>query len=326
MKLTHPIGHSLLFGKAGPGPTGNGSGSPYLRFAQVSDLHFTLNRRIGGREVLTPLIVERLIEHLNSLDLDFILFTGDLIHLPHYIADDLPSLVQRLSALQAPWHAVVGNHDIAGRYAADGRAFWLRTLQGRVGASDHTWYTLQPKPDVHFLVLDTTDHEGGPYTWTRGYVGSGQLEWLHSELARRREGLVILVMHHPIERPLPFEILSMIPNHRRRLLAVLQQSPQVQMVLSGHFHVSRIQVLGTARQIACPGLIEYPHAFRVFNLWCTAPGEFWCDLEWHRVAGIHPADTAYPGLLGGLVRPLVVAGRRGARQTRFRVQVPGTGA
>lgn len=322
MKLTQAIGHTMLFGRAGPVHGDHRSDRPYLRFAQVSDLHFTLNEGVGGREALSPCIVELLVDHLNTLDLDFILFTGDLIHLPRLIGTDLTALAGRLEALRAPWYPVVGNHDIAGQHTAEARAVWLRTFAGRIGNSRSTWYTVQARPDIRLLMLDTTDHEGGPYTWTQGYVGNQQMEWLRAELVQRPDQHVILVMHHPIERPLPIEHLSMIPEHRRRLHAMVNRFSQVRLILTGHFHVARIQQVGSAHQVACPGLIEYPHAFRIFSLRQTPAAGYWCDLEWQRLEGIDPADTAGPGLFGGLVRPLVVAGRRGARLRRFRVQLP----
>lgn len=317
-------GNKWLYGGTGPLTAAERLSQPYLRFAQVSDLHFTLNPRVGEREARSPLLVDQMIDHLNSLQLDFVVLTGDLIHLPRLIGDDLPALAQRLARLKAPWYPVVGNHDVAGSYAATGRAIWLKTFAGHLGDTGRTWFCLQPRPDVHLLALDTTDHEGGPYTWTRGYVGNEQLAWLEATLAERPNDLTILAMHHPIQMPLPLILLSMTPEHRRRLEQVLVRAPQVQLVISGHFHVSRIQTLASrAHQVACPGLIEYPHAFRVFTLQRGRPGEFWCDLEWHRLDEL-ASRTAIPGLFNGLVRPLLVAGRRGGRKRRFRVSVEGS--
>ena len=86
-----------------------------LRIAHVSDLH------IG--DLVTPRMLPRIVEAIDSLDADLIAVTGDLIDLS---MDPLDDVIDALQSLDAPlgMFLVPGNHD----YLDDGIAFVERVL------------------------------------------------------------------------------------------------------------------------------------------------------------------------------------------------------
>lgn len=73
------------------------------RIVQLSDLHIGTYRR-------DPRVVERIVEHVNSLDADLIVFTGDLVN---NSPDEMEPFVAILSRLQSRDGVVsiMGNHD-----------------------------------------------------------------------------------------------------------------------------------------------------------------------------------------------------------------------
>lgn len=72
------------------------------RIALVSDLHVGM----FAQESLT----QRVVDQLNSLDLDMVLFAGDRTYEPR--PGDLATLLGPLEDLQHTSYAVLGNHDV----------------------------------------------------------------------------------------------------------------------------------------------------------------------------------------------------------------------
>lgn len=80
-----------------------------FRIAQFSDLHI-------GSLVRTEREIGRIVDTLNSLDADLVVFTGDLVNIRH---TELDGRVMRLLAgIEAPTISVTGNHD-TGCYIKD---------------------------------------------------------------------------------------------------------------------------------------------------------------------------------------------------------------
>lgn len=80
-----------------------------LRIVQFSDLHV-------GTLVHPDRELNRLIDSINALHPDLILFTGDLVNIRS--SELTPAVLQKLGALAAPVYSVTGNHD-TGRYIKD---------------------------------------------------------------------------------------------------------------------------------------------------------------------------------------------------------------
>jgi hypothetical protein len=62
------------------------------------------------------------------------------------------------------------------------------------------------------------------------------------------------------------------------MLALLDQYPKVKLVLTGHHHQTKADLLGQRLHLACPALTVYPCAYRTLRL--TQPaGDGW-QIKW----------------------------------------------
>ncbi|HEY4417297.1 MAG TPA: metallophosphoesterase [Verrucomicrobiae bacterium] len=133
-----------------------GDGKTGVRFAHFSDIHYKGNHAYLQTVVAT----------INSLQPDFVCFTGDLIEQAAY----LPPTLEILSGLRAPLFGVPGNHDYWSRanfapiekcFAATGGA-WLLNAQrkiagGKINLIGSAGLTVagipNPSPDAKNILL-----------------------------------------------------------------------------------------------------------------------------------------------------------------------------
>ena len=176
-----------------------------LRFAIVSDGHF------GQPETNYLRFHEEMIEWLNrenkARGLDFVILNGDLIHdEPRF----LPKLQKVLEALEMPYYAVKGNHDMVTA------ATWNETW----GYEENHSFSHQ---GCTFL-LGTTSNEKGEYL-------CADLDWLRSELkAAAKKKAVFLFLHisqlgitrHGVDFP--------------EVSGILHESENLAAVFHGHDH------------------------------------------------------------------------------------------
>lgn len=188
----------------------------------------------------------RIIAHIS--DLHFGAVRGDLVrnlrealleHAPHVVAVS-GDLTQRartrqfaeatsfLASLPFPLLTVPGNHDIP-LYNIYRR--WTKPLAGyRHAVGDAA--TFYENGEVALVGLDTTK----PFGWKEGRFSKRRLGRLATILERIPESDIrIVVAHHPL------------PSHK---LAALTRTHRIDMVLTGHHHVGRhdvvAEILGTS--------------------------------------------------------------------------------
>jgi predicted phosphodiesterase len=86
--------------------------------------------------------VEESVEKLNSIDIDFVIFTGDSIHAPD---SDWPELKGIISEINVPVYFVAGNHDYQGTQAG---GYFLNEM------SEELYYSFNVGNDT-FIVLNS---------------------------------------------------------------------------------------------------------------------------------------------------------------------------
>jgi 3',5'-cyclic AMP phosphodiesterase CpdA len=107
--------------------------------------------------------------------------------------------------------------------------------------------------------------DGKPY----GEASPGSLAWLKNELeASAKARLVIVVTHQLLLPTTPLDTtpewsLWMVKNHFV-VRELLEQFPNVRMVISGHHHASRVETVNNITYVADPAIVTYPCAFRLF--------------------------------------------------------------
>lgn len=180
---------------------------------------------------------ERVVEAMADIAPDHIVITGDLgLNGPDDIADVAFAKAQ-FDRLGAPWSAVPGNHDVG-----------LVPFEGGL----HQPIT----PDRHAAYLgvmgaDRFSHDIGDWRLigiNSQLLGSGlapeaeQHAWLAAALAET-DRQVALFLHYPLFLDDPADPARshavVLPEARREMLALIDASPQVKLVASGHLHEDR---------------------------------------------------------------------------------------
>ncbi|UJA21327.1 hypothetical protein HJD18_14630 [Thermoleophilia bacterium SCSIO 60948] len=186
----------------------------------------------------------------------------------------------------------------------------LREASGVGGAGERLDYGFDAGEDVRIVVLDVADRAGG----AGGAVTDAELELLDSELDAAAESgrWVFVASHQPLDES----------DRGDEALALIDRSPQVVAVLSGHTHENLIEPressAGGYWAIETSSLADFPEQSRMLRLRETADGlviETWM-LD-HTDAGLPGVsrELGYIDAQGG--RPRGLAGGAEDRNARL---------
>ncbi|ERN42199.1 putative phosphohydrolase [Rubidibacter lacunae KORDI 51-2] len=272
--------------------------SLHFRFAIASDLHVALpetipesTQRFHLVEVSIP-VLDKVLEHLSTVDLDFLLVPGDLTQ------DGEPEnhtwLQQRLEQLPYTVYVIPGNHDIPSASGSD-RAiaprdfpnYYRRCGYDRAGTPDALYYTCELLPGVQLVALNSNlfDADGKQY----GRLDREQLNWLRQLLPALRDRLAIVAIHHNVIEHVPGQ--GQHPLSRRYMLENADELKQilrengVKLVCTGHLHVQDIALEGELCDIVTGSLVSYPHPYRIIDV-CHDDRGMVLEVDSHRVAAV----------------------------------------
>jgi 3',5'-cyclic AMP phosphodiesterase CpdA len=250
---------------------------PTVYFAQISDVHIS---ELGDHHDLlagqAPQFLANAIEHLNQLKtLDFVLFTGDLFDTASEW--ELAQFQASVSQLLHPYYIIPGNHDrreeehLPGLTRHDFAQHFNPQIDQRPPHSDSQvgYWSREIIPGVQLIGLDSIkDGDWG------GMVDQTQFNWLGQELKQHSEKTVLVAIHHPLH---PLALIDNDPYYQRfvcdcgpKISTLLDEHPQVKLVLTGHHHLSSVDDLGGRIHIAGPSLTIYPCAYRTIRVESTA--------------------------------------------------------
>ncbi len=256
-----------------------------LHFAQISDIHISVHGdhddMFSGRSAG---FLKDIVAQLNRQDdLDFVLITGDLFDAA--IQFELDSFNQVIHELKAPYYVIPGNHDRREINSAEGLTrhdfahrfnpqYSQRPSDPKAQAG---YWSLEAHPEVQLIGLDSIrDEDFG------GQVDDTQIAWLQTELAQHRDKMVIVAIHHPLHKLAPIDDdpywYRFVCDTGPEMLSLLDNSPQVKLVLTGHHHLTKVDKLGQRLHMAGPAIAIYPCAYRTFRLIRQA-GDAW-QLTW----------------------------------------------
>lgn len=167
-----------------------------------------------------------------------VIVTGDIASTP--AEAEYVKARELVGTLDAPLHAVPGNHDDPEAVA---RHFpWPASAVAGIG------YSVAVGP-ARVVALDSTrpDGDGGRLDRTR-------LDWLETTLSEDAATPTLIAMHHP---PLPTRVPAMDEigidaEERRALGEILWRHRNVQVIACGHVHRAVVGALGPAAVIAIP--------------------------------------------------------------------------
>ncbi len=237
----------------------SGAGTVSLNFAQVSDVHFledgsNTTYKMTGE---SPRLLDDAIAQINeNKDLDFVMFTGDLID--KSFEKELRAMLPHLQKLDIPWYFAFGNHD----RCVGGYLTTLVYLDMVRNANPNfkfkkAYYSFEPKKHYKVIVLDDiiTDE-----ITSNGYIDETQLKWLKKELDGSKNDTVLIFLHVPVIEPFAS------PNHRLRNATALKQLIESYDnpigVFQGHYHAAKITQHDNVLYVSSPALVSYPNAFR----------------------------------------------------------------
>ncbi|NJN99655.1 MAG: hypothetical protein HC875_38920 [Anaerolineales bacterium] len=264
-----------------------------LYFAQISDIHISsfgdYEEILSGRAAS---FLATVIADLNQqTDLDFVLLTGDLFNTPE--APNVTMFQQVIQTLHKPYYIIPGNHDRRNADQNEGltRHDFARLFNPQVKArpvdpaAQNGYWSVTVKPEVQLIGLDSIrDADWG------GIIDSTQMEWLEQELLAHAAKLIVLAVHHPFHPLAPVDFdprwSNFVCDNGPEVLALLDRYPQVKLVLTGHHHQTKADMLGQRLHLACPALAVYPCAYRTLRLMQAA------EDNWHIEWQTHPVTNS----------------------------------
>jgi 3',5'-cyclic AMP phosphodiesterase CpdA len=239
--MTDPISNRVLF-----------------QFAVITDSHIRLPDAIEeGGYASNRLTIERanyVVQCLNSLQPDFVIHLGDVVHPIPALSnheDAVKKAREIFSRIEAELYVVPGNHDIGDKPNA-----WLPApvveVDSQQNFSKH-WgpaYQSFSMKTCHFICLDT------PIMNSSFNREQEQRAWLENELriAREKKRRIFIFMHYPLFICDPNE-----PTHydnidepaRSWLLQLIEQY-SVEAVFSGHVHNVFVGILENTKFYSLP--------------------------------------------------------------------------
>ncbi|MBR3604951.1 MAG: metallophosphoesterase [Candidatus Gastranaerophilales bacterium] len=227
-----------------------------LDFVQISDTHITERQSTPYKALgSSKELLRDAIEQINNIvGLDFVLFTGDMVD--SATDENFYNFYKLLSRLKYPSLNTFGNHEFYGDMTKEQVLEVVKGYNPNYIFND-TYYAFSPKTDFRIVVLDATIKDNKTAT---GELPKEQLLFLDNELALNQDKVVVIAMHHaPVE---PFVAKEHAINNANEFNEILLKYKNPIVVLSGHYHATKIRQFGNLVFVSTPSMVTYPMGFR----------------------------------------------------------------
>lgn len=267
-----------------------------IRFAVVSDLHIALPETINNYanrfhlvEISIPAF-QLVLQHLQTLPLDFILIPGDLTQDGEI--QNHQWLKQRLASLPFPAYVIPGNHDVPSLIPTDKaiafQEFPLYYQDFGYNNCEQLYYTCEIKPGLQLIALNSNkfNDEGKQL----GSLDEQQLIWLENTLSKLENKLVLVMIHHNVIEHLPEQSDHVLGrrymlDNAPILLDILDKFG-VKLIFTGHLHIQDISETKGIYEITTGSLVSYPHPYRILELTTNSANEMELKIESHRIKNL----------------------------------------
>lgn len=267
-----------------------------FQFAIVSDLHIAVPETIEDShsrfhlvEVSIPAL-EAALEHLETLNLDFILLPGDLTQDGEILNHQW--LANRLAKLPFPTYVIPGNHDVPYPSATEefiGFNDFPEYYQNHgYQNTKELYYTQEILPGVQLIALNSNDFAQNDEQI--GCLDDAQLLWLESVLQETQNQLVLLTIHHNVIEHLPQQ--SNHPLGRRYMLdnriAVLNllEKYGVKFIFTGHLHVQDVAEFNGIYEVCTGSMVSYPHPYRIIEVTSQEAHKIQLNIQSHQIKSV----------------------------------------
>jgi len=243
------------------------SGEYLFTFATLNDMHVgekTAGLIVINNRTLTPgfewedennpywkFSNEASVRQINQKNVAFTVVKGDISS--DYKEKEFQDAKVILDRLASPYYPMRGNHDRVSSSPQD----YYKTV---FGITD-TYYSFDYK-GFHFICLDSVNiGNGSPQ------IDDAQVSWLRADLAANSNKKTFLFLHHAVTAQA--FIWSIPAEDREELLSLLENSPQVIGVFSGHSHRSKVT---KSERVGIffpetPASKEYPLGYSLYHVY-----------------------------------------------------------
>jgi 3',5'-cyclic AMP phosphodiesterase CpdA len=213
-----------------------------MLLCQISDPHLVARGTLAYGRVDTATMLERAVRKIRALPRapDAVVATGDLTD--GAAADEYGLLAELLAPLDMPVYLAVGNHDDRDALR---RAF---PRQGHLHGEDGFVQYVVDDFAVRLVVLDTLI-PGAP----GGELCERRLRWLDRTLQASNRPTVIAQHHPPLVTGLTFMDRMTLKSPEAEA-AVVSRHPQVERIISGHYHRTAHARFGGTIASLCPSV------------------------------------------------------------------------
>ncbi|BAQ63782.1 metallophosphoesterase [Geminocystis sp. NIES-3709] len=247
-----------------------------VRFAIASDLHIALPETIDtnvNRFHLTQFSIpalEVVLQHLNTLNLDFLLLPGDLTQNGEIVNHQW--LQAKLETLSYPVYVIPGNHDVPSLKGSKNTIAFQEFPEyyqkfGYKNTKSHD-YTCELADGLQLVALNSNHFNEEEKQL--GCLMENQLIWLEETLSKLTDKLVLVMIHHNVIEHLPNQSNHVLGcrymlDNASQLLSILNKY-QVRFIFTGHLHIQDIATSNGIHEITTGSLITYPHPYRILEL------------------------------------------------------------
>ena len=266
-----------------------------FRFAIISDPHVAVPHTIENHlnrfhlVEVSILALEKILNHLEQLNLDFLLLPGDLTQDGE--PDNHNWLQQRLKSLSFPVFVVPGNHDVPSLFRTS-KTIGLQEFPNYYSHcgyhSQQLYYTQEILPGVRIIGLNSNqfNQEGKQL----GCLDEQQLTWLESLLPQVKDQLLLVMIHHNIIEHLPgqtnHELGKRYMLDNAPLLLKMLGSVNCKLIFTGHLHVQDVAYHQGIYEITTGSLVSYPHPYRIIEVKGNNNRSFSLNITSHRVKSV----------------------------------------
>lgn len=226
-----------------------------LEFAQVSDVHYTLDNKVLDRYLYFLSL------SLKKTNPDFVVFLGDNVDKSR--EEDVIGFMRGIHNIRIPYYIVLGKND-AHKLSGIEKDVYLDivTTFNRNQREKEKYYYFKPNSKFICVVLDdSSDFAPSKH----GEIPDEQIAWLDALLTKYPNKLFIIFHHSPLLPPRVEYKLSMLNSEKYQ--SMLEKHNNILLISSGHYHQEAIQTDERGvRHICAPAFKDIPHSYQLIKI------------------------------------------------------------